>query len=923
MRSVPQFGTRITRRVMGLFMLCALLPVTATLLLAYDRVQSALLSQRVALLRGTANGYGMSLIDRLGVAESLGSYVAAEMAAGRPLPRVAYEGYFRNTLALHPSTVQPALGRTGGPTDADQPGTRRLHVARSRSGESAVWLVVRAASGPPVALEIDPAFLWRDDSDLPFGTDVCVLDAGSTPLHCSHPPSEVSLLAIRQRVAEQGKGDVDWVDGGARHLGSFSEIFLRGRYAIDSWTVFATQPEEEALAPVEALKHVIVPVVVLGLLFATLLGLVQVRRTLGPLKELSDATARIAVRDFDVRLDARRDDEFGALARAFNAMCARLAVQFKALLAHAEIDAVILSSVDLPRIAAIVLKRIAELVSSDRRFLLLADPATPGAYRLYSETYEGSDGIRMQVADDDARRLLASRNGVHFAVSDEWARINALASLPGKNLFVLAIPLGADLGGAIILGYDDERRPAGGDLSLLWKLADRVAVALATAKRDLELQRRANYDALTGLPNRVLGTEALERAVAQAARQQRVLAVLFVDLDGFSDVNDSLGHQAGDELLGQAAARLRETVRKSDIVCRLGGDEFAVTLPELADPADAAIAARNLVAHISEPFRLAAGEAFVSASVGIALFPADAKKAEELLRHADLAMYNAKQAGRGQVAFFQASMNEEVHRRIELDRELREALDVRQFELHYQPQLDLRSGQVCAAEALIRWRHPVRGLVQPGEFIPFAESSGLIEPIGRWVLEAACAQFAEWRAQQLPLEYISVNVSPRQFRRPGLPALIAETLQRYGLPAGVLHLEITESAFSDDQTVTNASFTALTTLGMPLELDDFGTGYSSLARLQHVPVAAVKLDRSFIERIARNAGAQAVVRAAIEMSHALGKFVVAEGVEEKAQLDLLAEMRCDIVQGFLLSPAMPPEVFSQFVQKRATTPAER
>ena len=729
------------------------------------------------------------------------------------------------------------------------------------------------------------------------------------------------MLAIRQRLALQSQGEVSYEDNGARFLASFSEIFLRGKYAADSWTVIAAQPEEYALAPVETVKHLVVPVVVLGLLIAALLGLVQVRRTLGPLKDLSDATARIAVRDFEVRLDSSRDDEFGALARAFNSMSARLGTQFKALMAHAEIDAVILSNVDLPRIAAIVLRRTGELVPSDRQFLLLAEPAAPGTYRLYSDTPEGRNGEPVALSDEDAQRLLASASGLHFMLSDSWQRIEGLAHLPGRGLFAVPIPLGIRLGGAILLGYDDERRPGGGDLAILSKLADRVAVALTAAQRDLELQRRAYYDALTQLPNRVLGMEELERAVAHAARHRRVLAVLFVDLDGFSDVNDSLGHEAGDQLLTQAARRLRNCVRKSDVVSRLGGDEFAVMLPDLADPADAAVAARHLVTELSQPFALRAGEAFVSASVGIALYPDDAKQADDLLRSADLAMYSAKQAGRGQVAFFQASMDEEVRRRVELERELRDALAGRQFELYYQPQLDLRTGRVCAAEALIRWNHPVRGLVRPLDFIAFAETSGLIEEIGEWALETACAQLLAWRAQRLPLEYVSVNISPRQFRKPGLAALVAEILQRHELAPGALHIEITESALFGDQPAASATFAALTSLGMQLELDDFGTGYSSLARLQHVPVAAVKLDRSFISPIERNTGAQAVVRAAIEMCHALGKYVVAEGVEDAAQLALLEKMGCDIAQGYQLSEPLPAAAFAEFVRERAAQAA--
>jgi diguanylate cyclase (GGDEF)-like protein len=915
-RGTAQFGTRITRRVVVLFMLCALLPVAVTLVLVYDRVQSALLAQRIAMLRGMASGYGGSLLDRLGVAESLGNHVAAEIAAGRPVRGAAYQGYFRAAVVLHPGGARTAFGRPGGQPGAIGGGTRQLLVTRAGAAEATVWLVVPGAAGPPVALELDPGFLWGEAQDLPFLTDICILDAKTAPLHCSRPLPESGLLAVRQRLALQSRGEAGWQDGGARFLASFGEIFLRGRYAADSWTVVAAQPEDYALAPVEAMKQLVVPVVVLGLLVAALLGLVQVRRTLRPLKELSDATARIAVRDFDVRLDATSDDEFGALARAFNSMSVRLGIQFKALLAHAEIDSVILSTVDLPRIAAIVLKRTAELVSSDRQFLLLADPGERG-YRLYSALAEERAGVPAALSDEDMLRLLASTNGLHFALADAGSRIEGLAHLPGRNLFALPIPLGAGLGGAILLGYDDARRPGGGDISILWKLADRVAVALATAKRDLELHRRAYYDALTQLPNRVLGLEELERAVAQAKRHRRILAVLFVDLDGFSDVNDSLGHEAGDQLLAEAAARLRAGVRKSDLVMRLGGDEFAVMLPELNDPADAALAARHLIAALSLPFRLDAGEAFVSASVGIALYPGDAAKAEELLREADLAMYSAKQAGRGQLAFFQASMNREVHRRLELDRQLREALEGGQFELHYQPQLDLRTGRICAAEALIRWHHPARGLVRPADFIPFAEAGGLIEPIGQWVLGAACGQLFAWRTQGLPLEYLSVNVSPRQFRNPGLAAAVADALQRHELAPGVLHLEITEGALFGDQPAASANFSALTVLGMQLELDDFGTGYSSLARLQHVPVAAVKLDRSFISTIERNTGAQAVVRAAIEMSHALGKYVVAEGVENAAQLELLSRMGCDIAQGFHLSPPLPADEFAAFVRQRA------
>jgi diguanylate cyclase (GGDEF)-like protein len=683
--------------------------------------------------------------------------------------------------------------------------------------------------------------------------------------------------------------------------------------------VVAAQPEVHALAPIQAMQRVVLPVVALGLLVAALLGLVQVRRTLGPLKELSDATSRIALQDFSVRVGVERDDEFGALARAFNSMSTRLGRQFTALLANAEIDAVILSNVALPEVAQIVLRRVAELARAERHMVLLAEPGPPGRYRLYGalpSVFSGGpseDGVAVSIAEADAQFLLAAPGGRRFGAADPALPV-WLKHVPGR-LFVLPIALGKRLAGAIILGHDGERERAAEETSILSKLADRVAVALATANRDLELQRRAHYDALTQLPNRLLGMEELGRAVAAAERHGRELAVLFIDLDGFSDVNDSLGHEAGDQMLTQAAQRLRRCVRKSDVVARLGGDEFAVVLTELAHAMDAAVAARHAIAALSEPFPVARASAFVSASAGIALYPGDGKSAEELLRHADLAMYKAKQDGRGQVVFFEASMNQEVHQRVEVERELRTALEKGEFELYYQPQQELGTGRILGAEALIRWHHPVRGLVAPSDFIAYAESSGLIEPIGQWVLETACAQYMAWQAQGMALERMSVNVSPRQFRRRGLAALVGDALQAHRMPARALHLEITEGALLNDEPAANANLAQLYQLGTRMELDDFGSGYSSLARLQRLPVAGVKLDQAFIAPIERSFSAQAVVRAAIEMAHALGKYVIAEGVETAAQHALLSVMACDLIQGYHLSPPLPALQFANLVRE--------
>ncbi|HEX7220450.1 MAG TPA: EAL domain-containing protein [Burkholderiales bacterium] len=896
---VGKLGTRITRRMVTLFAVCAVLPVAAAIFVAYEQVHEALVAQRHAQLRDIAAAYGTALIDRLNAADAVSRSGA---------PRTASE-YFRAGAAMSADGERIAFGRPARLPDAEQvtrleerlaKGERALAVSRNADGSAAVWLL-RDYGSRRLALELDPKFLWAVD-DLPYLTDLCVLGADGAPMTCTRPLPEDALAAVRGRVAGQTQGQIAWKGDGGRQLSGFSEVFLRGRFATEPWTIVASQPEQYALAPVAAVGAVVLPVVLLALLLAALLGMVQVRRTLEPLQALTHAAGRIGAGDFSERVPEARD-EFGELAGSFNAMTERLGRQFRSLAAHSEIDAAILSGAELARISGIVLHRMSDLAPADRHHLLLADPEAEGIYAVHS-----IGGVtELSLGAQEIQRLLAAPNGTELA-----------QSLPGRSVFALPIVLDNRLAGALALAYDTERRPQGEEVPLLRDLADRVAVALATARRDRELQHRAHYDALTQLPNRAYGLEALERAVVAAERSQRLLAVLFVDLDGFSDVNDSAGHAAGDALLVQAAGRLRRCVRRSDLVARLGGDEFAIVLPEIREPSDAAKAADKIVDALTEPFNVG-NNVFVSAGVGIAVYPADGKSAEELLRHADLAMYRAKATGRGQVAFFEASMHAEIRRRIELERELRQALDKGQFVLHYQPQLDLRTGRIVGAEALIRWMHPRRGLVPPLQFIDFAESSGLIEEIGRWALRAAATQYVSWCAQGVRIGHVSVNVSARQLRNAKFTQTVDAVLQGYLMPASALRLEITESAIMD-HAAAEISLAALSALGTPLELDDFGSGYSSLAQLQRLPIAAIKLDRGFVRSMESSESAQAVVKAAIDMAHALGKSVIAEGVEQAGQAALLRGMGCDVIQGHYVSaPVLPAKLVEVLAAHGAAT----
>ena len=920
----------VARRIVALFALCGLLPVAATIVVSYERVEDTLIGQRMAVLRGAASNYATVLFDRLGVAERLAITVVEGLRDRRPVEVKTVERHFRAVVAVSAAGSSVLFGTPSRIPDAwevafgDRPplaGAGKLFILRGPESRASVWIVVSAkpegAAPSQLAFELNPGYLWETHDDLPYLTEVCVLNVAGLPVECDRKPTGAALDRFRHAPAGDRQTDFAWEIGGVTYLSGIRELFLGGRFGADSWLVVASQPEVHALAPVRALAGVVVPIVLLGLLAAALLGLVHVRRTMQPLNELAQAARRIAAGDFDARITKSRDDEFGMLASTFNTMSARLGRQFNMLLAQSEIDAVILSSADLARVVTIVLRRVAEIVDADHHLLLLADPASAGIYRLHALDEKGGLCAReVEVSQSEAARLLAARRGLSGVLNGPASSL-AFAEVEGSSRYALGFMVGDELGGAFFLGYDTDRAPASEDVSALLKLGDQIAVALATVRRDHELHRRAHYDSLTNLPNRLLGLEELARAVSAAARYERTLAVLFIDLDGFSYVNDSLGHPAGDAVLAQAAARLRACMRKSDVVMRLGGDEFAVVLTELRESPDAAVVARHAIASLAAPFELPEGRAHISASVGIALFPGDGRTTEELVKHADLAMYHAKQQGTGIAAFFEASMNEEVRRRVDLERELREALDEQQMQLHYQPQLDMKSGRIVGAEALIRWIHPVRGMISPAHFIGFAENSGLIDAIGHWALKTACAQFVAWRAEGLSLEYVSVNVSPRQFRGDGFAETVAEVLQASGVSADSLHLEITETAVLFDEGAARANLAGLVALGTPLELDDFGVGYSSLAHLRHLPVTAVKLDREFISSIHRDADTQTVVRAAIDMAHALGKQVVAEGVELPEHVSLLAGMGCDILQGHHLSAAVPADAFASFVYRHA------
>ena len=429
------------------------------------------------------------------------------------------------------------------------------------------------------------------------------------------------------------------------------------------------------------------------------------------------------------------------------------------------------------------------------------------------------------------------------------------------------------------------------------------------------LKHMATHDSLTGLPNRAFLTERLTHTLELARRADQRVAVLFLDLDRFKSVNDAVGHERGDQLLQTVAERLAACTRDTDTLARLGGDEFVILAQGFDETAYVTLLADRILKAVAEPFLLEENEYFLGVSIGIAVYPDDGEDGATLLRCADSAMYYAKDSGRNGYQFFTAELSARNQRRYLIEKNLRRAVVRDEFLLHYQPKVDLQSGRIVGAEALIRWNDPHAGLVVPDAFIPIAEETGLIIPIGKWVLEQACRQMAAWRAQWMPQLQLAVNLSARQFQDENLVAIVAETLSRTGLPAAALVLEITESLLMGDTAKLMPVFDALTGMGVRFSIDDFGTGYSSLSYLQRFPISNLKIDRSFISGIPGNRDSVALTQAIIAMARTLEMSVTAEGVEQPSQMEFLKQAGCDEMQGFYFSRPVAADRFALLLQQ--------
>jgi diguanylate cyclase (GGDEF)-like protein len=885
---------RLEWRLLAVFLAAALIPLAAS-----DWIATGVLDgivQRLAHDRDNlaARTVARQVFDRLLLSRTL--LLAVDEAPGTA----------RTRLAASVGGPQAAFARVAC-ADSQDAGWTDLQSewARARSGAAAPTSA-HAGIGAGLRLAATPAgnatLLMATG---PHGAPRCI--AVLNPDHVwesVHDQSDDSAWRVR---ADDGSQVLAWHgaeaaadDAGAATAARFSaHLFLASEFGAGNWTL-----EQRTPPPTVAWHGMPVAAWLASVAAATLLliGLVArrtIRRALAPLETLTDGARRLAAGIEPARVDIRRGDELGKLATSFNDMAAQLEQRIASLRALGRIDDGILQGTPFTELACGVLERLAQMQPQAR--IAVAWPVSAtwlATVRHPAVDAAPPDEVCELPADamarftdlDDGLAPRAALQGLEAAIADDPA--------DGTPCLVLGVRDG-EVNRALITLHGVDPAVVGDEARAL---RDRLAVAVVARDRQDRLEHRATHDPLTGLVN----TDGLQHALAPLLEGDDELAVLFIDLDHFKDVNDCYGHATGDRLLQAAARRLRRGTPDGALIARSGGDEFVVVLPA-CDAARAREAAGRILGSLDQPFIIAANEHRTGASIGVALYPTHALDREDLLRCADIAMYESKRQGRNRATVFEPALDTQVRERNELLSALARALERSEFVLHYQPRLDAATGHVVAAEALVRWQHPQRGLLLPGVFIDLAESSGHIDALGRIVMASAIARIAQWDADGRRIDRVSVNVSQHQFAGGELVAHVEGLLRQHGVPGSRLEIEVTESVLGGDVDSVRRQLHQLRELGVTVAMDDFGTGYSSLAQLRTLPIDVMKVDRAFVKDLATDPAAVAIVRTIVTLARALGLQVVAEGIETPAQAALLADIGCDQFQGFLYSRPVPPD----------------
>ncbi len=811
---------QLGREIFALAGFAAIVPMLVTGAVVFHQAEKSLRAQASSALHDAASRYGQSAQERLlAIGDQL---LLLGSGAKAPLddPSLALGSYavidrsgrqLAGALSLPASVLDASRSPSTTLLVEENEGQPRLYLGRSVGDRVAVGL-------------LSSSDLWRG-GELAEPYVVCAFASSiATPLYCSTQLPADAVASLRTAAASSGL--LDWSLNEKPQLAAFGQLPPSARLHHPDIRIAVSQPRAVAFAVIEQLRGLYLPTLGGGLALALLAALVYSRRILSPLIRMLDVTRELTRRDFLGRADLRRRDQFSDVAHDLQHMADDLAQQFNTRETLSQIDQAILAGADTAQVIQLVLVHIVESVPCSRAVVTLlgTDETVEAAATMMSRGHPVARTADVTLTRESRAWLARHVDGLMVSHPPKGTPYEPFVGADTPHTYVLPIFVQGQPVAAVsimtmneAIGRDELKKGHVRDL------AGRLAVALEVVSRSAALQRKAFFDDLTGLPNRDFCFERLDNAIKQAKNLKSAVAVMFIDLDGFKAINDSLGHIAGDDLIRQASYRLENCVGGAGTIGRLGGDEFAVVLPYPLNSSAPEELAERVLEAISKSFAIGTSEIHISASVGVARYPNDGDTRGELLRKADTAMYSAKEAGRGRKVDYSNTMGVKVDERMRLELELRRALENDELLVYYQPQMDMRTGRISSAEALMRWNHPERGLVLPGEFVPIAEDSGYINVLGGWIMSTACKQLNAWKEQGLPVKRVSVNVSDRQFRRSDFVDVVEASMFELQFASDALEIELTERVFVEDVTQARRTLERLKALGVAVSIDDFGT----------------------------------------------------------------------------------------------------
>jgi diguanylate cyclase (GGDEF)-like protein len=887
-------NSKLAHSVTVLFLLVAVIPLGVCAAVLVGKFNQQIKQTQVEQFDATLRSYGNTLIGRLVSADDVlqslvnqaaptGDTIRSELRKAEWLSELRLVGAREHPPAMFPAKSKSALAAG-----------KSILTWRFDGNDSSIYLVHRLTNGDLLFAKINSAWLWNDLDSFAGKSTLTVLD------------DQGRTLAIAG----------DSLDKATSQNVRTWEVFLSGRFAAPSWRVSMMSPMPGLFSNQDGRTYLyLLGFLVLSILLISWVSMAAIRHQLRPLRILSLATRRVAKREFDAFAGLHWDNEFGELAHSFQAMAQKLKLQFGVLDSLSDVDRQLMNSPRLESILDALLPQLTDLLGCETVSLLLMNDSFKGALAFDFIRGQKTSVTPRPIEPGEALRRAQAGRAEDETSTEQLHLLRPILPNCSRPIVDIQVEnLGDESAGAILcLGYAEPPEQRVEASVSIRDFADRLALVLANLQHAESLRKQAHFDSLTGLESRSKFTTNAQVALSECLNSESSGYLLYIDLDQFKYVNDTAGHATGDKLLKVVANRILACAGDHH-VSRLGGDEFALLSAHGAQSQQAENLSRRVITALEQDIEIDGRRHRISASVGIALFPAHGRTVEELLKAGDIAMYCAKTAGRGRTQLFHHGMQQRLNEQVQLEKELIEAWENSEFVLHYQPIVDEANGTL-AAEALIRWINP-RSLtpVAPSTFVPLAEANGLIVRLGKWIMRNACRQFAAWRRLGIDLKYISVNVSVRQLQEPAYCDELTAILTEFGVRADQLQIEVTESVLAHEDEM-RPSLEKIASLGVRLALDDFGTGYSSLSYLRSFPIRNVKIDRSFIMGLPYDTVSCQLTSSIVALCLALGKEVTAEGVETDAQLTYLRGLGCPCAQGYLLGRPMEADDFPGFAQR--------